>query len=60
MTNFEKIKNMSIEELTEFLYNLQKGYGCHLPTSCLDVSCDLCLMKWLENEVANEHERKVN
>ena len=53
MTNYEKIKNMSIEEMAGFLAYERRG-------ACAKVSaykcyhrddCTICFRKWLESEV---------
>ena len=55
MTNYEKIKAMSVEELADLL-----DYGeCHCcayyktnsPVDCLDCVCKDGVKKWLESEV---------
>lgn len=58
MTNFEKIKQMSVEELSLFLikvncaYDMECMYGMaeckHLN---IDNNCSLCFRDWLESEV---------
>lgn len=49
MTNFEKIKNMSVEELEDFLATLAECSFC--PADCFNCSCDKAWMEWLESEV---------
>lgn len=56
MTNFEKIKAMSVEEMAEFLYNYA------IPHNCIDcfayggcsmqfnLSCKKLAQMWLESE----------
>lgn len=58
MTNFEKIKQMSVEELSLFLikvncaYDMECMYGM---AECkylnIDNNCSLCFRDWLESEV---------
>lgn len=50
MINYERIKNMSVEEMTEFIYKHFCYDDCSLPTSCLAHDCDECVRKWLESE----------
>lgn len=57
MTNYEKIKNMSIEEMVEY-FPTADPYEC--PFSCPDCfyrtcdfdgdSCEIKAMRWLESE----------
>lgn len=54
MTNFERIKSMSIDEMAEFIYEHCCCDDCSLPTSCLDKNCKKCVKKWLESEVDTE------
>ena len=54
MTNFEKIKNMNVEELAKFLclfnYEIPRLYACN------EVYCEnckenfICFVKWLNME----------
>ena len=53
MTNYERIKNMSVEEMANFLDYLGK-----CPTNaniysddCFNTTCIDCQSKWLESEV---------
>lgn len=59
MTNYEKIKSMSIEEITDFLFEYAGSVtceNCYLNTKCkFSTSCIDTIRKWLENEV-NENE----
>lgn len=56
MTNYEKIKNMSVEEMAEFILNQQHhvlcndvcSYGLH---KCEGYSCNEGVKQWLESEV---------
>ena len=56
MTNYERIKNMSVEEMVDVLCNqVSFGAGCVLPINdCLDTSCEKCIKLWLESEVETE------
>lgn len=50
MTNFERIKEMSVEELAELLNGLKTEHdenGCPFPFECLDITCRKCFIKWL-------------
>lgn len=54
MTNFERIKAMSVSELIETL-----GYGSlcsHIKFSVCEKhgNCDGCMREWLESEVQDE------
>jgi hypothetical protein len=46
MTNFEKIKNMSVNEMTEFF---AKHQMCSVYNIC-EYECNECFKKWLESE----------
>jgi len=50
-TNFDKIKAMTVEKMTEFL--LQMCMRCPMDAVCTDTkdSCTNNLSKWLESEV---------
>ncbi len=50
MTNADRIRNMSDDELLEFLYD---AMGCPIPIDCpsLDIRCTDCLKNWLKDEV---------
>lgn len=57
MTNFERIKQMSVEELTEFLEDTQglpECGGCPALVVCLangyDWQCNEAIKYWLEQE----------
>lgn len=61
MTNYERIKQMSIEELSQFLMKVNCAYGvdcmygiadCKYPNT--DNNCSLCFRDWLESEVNEE------
>lgn len=63
MTNFEKIKQMSVEEIAELLDNISescydKGYGfsnCgNCPLSILPSCASTGIKDWLESEVETE------
>jgi hypothetical protein len=49
MTNHEKIKQMTVDELAAFIEANQ--YGCRLATDCLNGNCKECIKIWLEQEV---------
>lgn len=46
MTNFEKIKNMSIDEMAQIVQCPEDDEECRNDISCID-----CCKKWLESEV---------
>lgn len=57
MTNFEKIKNMSVEEMAEFLFN-QLNNDCIENFKCLQQKLTRCngkcnnnIINWLKSEV---------
>ena len=47
MTNYERIKQMSIEEMAS--YFCIGGLSCP-PSYCRDSKCSECFKKWLESE----------
>jgi hypothetical protein len=54
-TNFEKIKAMTIEEMTKFLENITINYNycyyCYIKDFCKDCpNCYLAFKQWLEAE----------
>lgn len=57
MTNYERIKNMSVEEIALFLMKVNGFYSdcmvgiddCKYPE--IGNNCTLCLKQWLESEV---------
>lgn len=49
MTNHEKIKRMTADELAAFIEANQ--CGCRLSTDCLSGKCRECIKIWLEQEV---------
>ena len=54
-TNFERIKNMSVEELAEFLYSGNEcgfcnQFGIDTGRKC-DGDCVECIIFWLRSEV---------
>lgn len=49
MTNHEKIKQMTADELAVFIEANQDG--CRLATDCLNGNCKECIKIWLEQEV---------
>ena len=54
MTNFDKIKNMSVEELAERLNESFTCARCPIEEFCecvLDGGCTDTLIKWLKSEV---------
>lgn len=64
MTNFEKIKSMSVEELAEFMYSANdkicfenctrdtgNKYSCKFGGGCTPENCVRCMKQYLESEV---------
>ena len=52
MTNFERIKIMSVEEMAEFIHKVCCNEDCTLPTDiCSERDCKVCAKKWLQSEV---------
>lgn len=55
MTNYKKIKNMSVEEMAEFMMDIDYIGECPLPKErCNGRSCIECIKQWLESEVEGE------
>ena len=55
MTNYEKIKNMSVEEMVDFMV-LVNASGCDCCKGiCAGMSCNDGFKNWLESE-ADENE----
>ena len=63
MTNFERIKAMSVEEMVDRIYNDASIEYCNNLKECADLleldlitdsMCKSCLRKWLESEVQDE------
>ena len=54
MTNFEKIKQMSVEEMENFIRAISLGFDPWCDRHCKmqgEDNCNTCLAKWLESEV---------
>ena len=67
MTNYDRIKQMSIEEMAKMLaneiphgdcYGCYKCYGCHSPYRLND-ECQDGWLEWLESEVEDNECDKV-
>jgi hypothetical protein len=57
MTNYERIMNMSVEEMAEAIGTYVSCESCPARNSCscsTDVSCDEDVKRWLESEVDAE------
>lgn len=54
-TNADRIREMSDEELAEFLYRTKQNYCDGHCSNVWDVDCPACALKWLKKEVADEH-----
>lgn len=53
MTNFEKIKQMSVEEMADFLARMKYCCCCPIKAFCLNndgIGCRNVFIKWLESE----------
>lgn len=66
MTNFEKIKNMSVEELAHTMnIVISNCYKCPICEFCKKNNCRNCRTcqstweKWLESEVKNDDKRNL-
>ena len=63
MTNYERIKQMSVEEIALLLMKVNDAYdipcmlgmsGCKYPH--IDNNCIICFKEWLESEIdENDH-----
>lgn len=57
MTNFEKIKNMNVNEMADILDKGFNCYGCPIREFCdknkKNTTCKTVLKKWLKSEVQN-------
>ena len=54
-TNYDRIRNMSVEELADFILNYDTIGECPLPNiKCMEKTCFECIKKWLESEVDSE------
>ena len=54
MTRYEKIKEMSVEELAKYLQDLTEGYGCRFPLNkCPRDGCSVCWHEWLTQGVVD-------
>lgn len=53
MNNYEKIKQMSIEEMAEFIYSIDPAYCMNCPANinCRGRECVKELAQWLKSEV---------
>ena len=59
MTNFEKIKQMSVEEMATFLYCYKEcSYKCLVSKGCKDCrkrcETEISIKEWLESEVQED------
>lgn len=62
MTNGDKIRSMTDEELSSFIFEIRMNYGCpegwfFKEAVCMDMSCQECWEDWLKQEVddGNKH-----
>ena len=51
MTNYEKIKNLSIEEMADFMNEMDLNPCGHCNGECEILSCIERYKEWLESEV---------
>ncbi|MGN1153569.1 MAG: hypothetical protein ACI4S3_06035 [Candidatus Gastranaerophilaceae bacterium] len=52
MNNYEKIKNMTLDEMAEFFSNLDNCEYCMFRKYCsLDIKCKELHKLWLEKEI---------
>ena len=58
MTNYERIKNMAIDEMADTICNFQTGCGCcRFYVDCLQSrEMGIGARKWLESEASTEGE----
>ena len=52
MTNFEKIKNMGLKELAEFIADIADCNYCNISIRC-EGKCKIAWEQWLNHEVEN-------
>jgi len=53
-TNYDRIRNMSIEETAEFINKNYKCRKCAYYNKCCDSNCESGIKLWLETEVSDE------
>lgn len=54
MTNYERIKSMTIEEIGDFILSINLSFDPWCDRHCFDFAeenCNDCLGRWLEAEV---------
>ena len=55
-TNYDRIRNMSVEELAKFMMDIDYVGECPLPKErCKGRTCIECIKQWLESEVDYEN-----
>lgn len=54
MTNYERIKSMSVEEIVDFINKNYKCRKCAYYNKCCDSNCESGIKLWLEAEVSDE------
>ena len=56
-TNYDRIRNMSVDELAENIFNIFERTRCMLPVECDGrvgkVGCQECIKEWLKSEVTD-------
>lgn len=54
MTNYENIKNMSVDEMAKIINPYITCVGCEKQGLNCWWDCELTIKKWLESEVSND------
>ena len=52
MNNFEKIKNMTLDEMTKLII-------CAVTSKCLVDDCANCMLKYLCDEITEDNEQEI-
>ena len=56
MNNFEKIKNMTLDEMAEWMKDFNLGSLCHFCSGCdyedEEIGCIKSVTQWLQQEVS--------
>ena len=58
-TNYEKIKNMNIEEMAEYITDINNCDQCPISSlktkiDCYELGCQKSMVKYLQQEATNE------
>lgn len=55
MTNADRIRSMSVEELAQIINDSNSVFDCSMcqyeKTECIDIDCKEQILKWLQSEV---------